>query len=264
MKLFRNNRGETIAETIIALSILAVGITIASSISASSLRNISSSKNRVIAVNIAREGIEAVRNIRDTNWLKYGNKKRQCWNHLPIDYDTGIGSPIPPCDPTVPTALIEPGTYIVYKSGNNESPPNRRWRLEAVAAPTDPIQAEYNLGLIDIDTAGVDSDNDTNFANDEDTYNHITPGDALGTSGLPGVNDTALVTTSPFSRIITIEYLANSGTLLPTTGSLSGHLDPHNRMVVTSRVQWIQGPNLFNTELKTVLTDYLDRENLND
>ncbi len=88
-----NRRGETIAETLIALSVLAIGITMAGTALATSLKNVSSSKNREVAVSLAREGLEAVRNIRDTNWLKYSSRRRDCWNALPgSDCGQSIGA----------------------------------------------------------------------------------------------------------------------------------------------------------------------------
>jgi hypothetical protein len=35
--------------------------------------------NRVVALNLAREAVESVRNIRDTNWLKYSGDRRAKW-----------------------------------------------------------------------------------------------------------------------------------------------------------------------------------------
>ncbi|HDL90556.1 MAG TPA: hypothetical protein ENG14_06605, partial [Thermodesulforhabdus norvegica] len=117
MKRRLNIKGETLAETIIALSILAMGITMAGTVIMNSMRNLANAKNRVIAVNIAREGVEAVRGIRDTNWLLYSDKRRQCWNNDPKVF---------PCDGTSP---IPPGTYIVYKHA-----PEGSWHLQLADA----------------------------------------------------------------------------------------------------------------------------------
>jgi len=81
--ILKDTTGETLLEAVMALSILAIGIMLASTIMGTSIRNMNGSKNRVIGVNIAKEGLEAVHNIRDTNWLKFSGKKRDCWNHDP-------------------------------------------------------------------------------------------------------------------------------------------------------------------------------------
>lgn len=53
----------------------------------SGLRLTNLTENRITALNLAREGIEAVSNIRDSNWLKYANDKDLCW--MTAFYDGG-------------------------------------------------------------------------------------------------------------------------------------------------------------------------------
>lgn len=230
--IFKNNRGETIAETLIALSILAIGITLSSTLMANSLKNVNVSKNRVIAVNIAREGIEAIRSIRDTNWLKFSGNRRLCWNHFPEnDIDEG-------CDGS---NLIEyeANGYVVYKNEDH------RWRLNAINPVADP--SETILYKVDIDTE-TDTDEDGDFENDHDMYNHIyvDDNDAIG-------RDNAVP--SSFNRTISIRYLENDGT--------DGDSD-NNRMEVISSVTWTRGSEDNTVELKTYLTDYLGRDNLSN
>lgn len=64
-----NNRGFSLLETVIALGILVVGIGGAVGLVAQSLASIEAIKNKVISANLAQEGIEVVRNLRDENWL---------------------------------------------------------------------------------------------------------------------------------------------------------------------------------------------------
>ena len=206
-----NNSGETLAETIIALSILAITITIASTVIMNSMRNLSNAKQRVIAVSIAREGIEAVRGIRDSNWLLYSDRRRQCWNH-----DPGTAAAAP-CDPANPTP-IEPGYYVVYKHTD------KSWRLifadedraadgsDADGIPDNDLALDrIKLSLVDVDL-GTDSDGheseddaDSDPKNDDtDMYNHK---DASVTNSY-GTD----VQSTPFSRYIVIEYMENQPT----------------------------------------------------
>lgn len=84
MRFIFSKRGETLLEVLISLTILVVGMMATLRlISASSVNN-QLTKERVIATNLAREGLEAVRNIRDTNWLRYAGEKRICWNNLDL------------------------------------------------------------------------------------------------------------------------------------------------------------------------------------
>ena len=78
-------RGETITEVMVAVTVL-VGVLVAGfGVLQSALSTNADIRNRIIATNIAREGLEGVRNIRDTNWLKYSGDKLDKWlcNDLP-------------------------------------------------------------------------------------------------------------------------------------------------------------------------------------
>jgi len=77
-------RGDTILEVVIATFILSSIIIATFNILQRALDTNVNVKNRVIALNIAREGLEAVRNIRDTNWLKYSGDRRNKWLCLDV------------------------------------------------------------------------------------------------------------------------------------------------------------------------------------
>jgi type II secretory pathway pseudopilin PulG len=258
MKLFsKKTKGETIAETLIALTIIGIGMTFTGMLLSNSLRNITTSKNRVIAVNIAREGIEAVRSIRDGNWLRYSSKMRKCWNHMPQNPDAD-GNDL--CDGTniiLPDSNDATGgqqNYIIYKDTG------QRWRL----APhkEDPIAGvdNSNLSLVDIDML-VDTNYDTDPENDADIYNHTEVGGSL-TKAL-GDNPVSTI----FKRYIILSYLDNDGNEIVDNVDSS-----HNRLRVKSVVTWTntvgekcppERPRCyFTVELETQLTDYLGRNNL--
>jgi len=295
MKFPRNNKGETLAETIIALSILAIGITVASTIIINSMRNLTNAKNRVTAVNIAREGIEAIRNIRDTNWLFYSDRRRTCWNHDPDLANS-------PCTGITP---ILPGIYIVYKDVNNS------WQLESAdinhladgpdndsilendldpdiiklslvnisdaAQPTGDWDGDSQDNQTDADDDGdgiLDVDDplpldDQNYAlnarNLGDMYNHTTVSDFFG----------GRVSPTAFTRYITIEYLENQpgadSQIHPPNDAIDikGEWDVAtdatalNRMRITSTVQWTRGA-VHSAELTTIISDHLGRETLDN
>ncbi len=64
------NLGFTLLETLIALSVVSVGVMAAFTLSTANLNTAKANYQRVLAANLAREGVEIVRNIRDSNWLK--------------------------------------------------------------------------------------------------------------------------------------------------------------------------------------------------
>ncbi len=245
-------------ETLIAISILAIVVAITSTVIINSIRNMRNAKNRIVAVNIAREGIEAMRNVRDSNWLLYSDRRRDCWNH----------DQSPFCDGSTP---ITPGHYIVYLDSTG------RWRLNSADENPDVDSngdgiTDNDLDLtalyfVDIDPT-VDSDGDGDFENDLDTYNH-TEGldDHLG----------QVTQAAGFERYLNIEYLDNNGgfgaisqidkpsdTINTTNEWEDDGLEQSqlNRMRVSAVVQWVNNGNAHQTELKTILTDHLGRVDL--
>lgn len=260
MKQYFSNKGESLAETMIALSILAIGITLSALVVSNALTNMSISRNRVVAVNIAREGLEAMRNIRDTNWLKFSDDRRICWNHTPGINGTNGDLADDFCNGTDP---LLPGDYIIYK--NDEY----GWKLEPYTSIPD------NSGLYEVDIdPDVDTDNDGNEINDADIYNHIdiVDGDPLMVGGTEK--------RTPFKRVISIAYLEN----VPTDSPPSNDTPPDdvintpaewlalaapsevNRMLITTTVTWQEANRsntiVHNVDLQTILTDYLGRDNL--
>lgn len=231
----------------------------------SALKNTGQAKERIIAINIAREGLEAVRNIRDTNWLKFSGQRRQCWNHLPSLKIT---------DPCTGQTPIVPGRYIVYKQDQTmqwrlfylddsrfpayakppQSAPNGSYFLNTsdqklYVRDQDQWLSVSHLDLVDIDP-NVDTDRDGNSKNDTDIYNHRFPkGDQA--AGLFSGN-------GALDRVIQIEYLDNTGQLISDAAAWKLAKNQElDRMRVTSKVEWKSRGNTFDVELSTHLTDYL-------
>ena len=274
MPLRNHRKGESIIEAVIALTILAIGISMVSTIIGSSLRSINASKNRIIAISIAREGIEAMRNIRDTNWLKFNSTRRECWNHDPRT-DTCNDASEP----------ILPGEYVIYKEPIDSANPIKgwKWRLQDIKENPGSIHTAAGNGntigdsfydsvtgisyvwngtewldltqlyLVDVDPE-VDSDMDHDYTNDPDAYNHaLVEGD--NAFGKENAKKTV------FKRTLRISYLENDGTEITDPGEMGIEL---NRMRIRSTVPWQEGKFQFKTDLATTLTDYQGRENLDN
>lgn len=65
-----NKNGFTLMEVMLSVSILSMGIVASFALISSSMARFSTSANKIIAINLAQDGLERVRNVRDTNWLK--------------------------------------------------------------------------------------------------------------------------------------------------------------------------------------------------
>ena len=77
-----NNRATSLVEVLVSMVILVLWITWTYNIYFRTMHLSESSKNRLTAIEMAREWIEAVTNIRDTNWLNYWADYKNCWNVL--------------------------------------------------------------------------------------------------------------------------------------------------------------------------------------
>lgn len=74
-KMITTNKSFTILEVILAIFILTVAVFAAFSLIQQTLIGASLNQSKLAAYYFAQEGLEDVRNIRDTNWLK-----NQTWN----------------------------------------------------------------------------------------------------------------------------------------------------------------------------------------
>jgi len=62
--------GQTLIETVVAIFIMVMGVTSALGLAIYSLNASTNVSKQIIAIGLAREGIEAIKNMRDTNWLR--------------------------------------------------------------------------------------------------------------------------------------------------------------------------------------------------
>lgn len=86
MKKIKNIHWTTIVESIVVMFIIVIWVTWTYSIYTKSQNLINTTKNRLIATQIAREWIEAVMNIRDTNWKILWANTANCW--MTKNYDS--------------------------------------------------------------------------------------------------------------------------------------------------------------------------------
>ncbi len=102
-----NKKGETLIEVITALTSLVLAGVAAVTVIISMMQSNAISKEYLIAQNLAREGIEGVITIRNTNWLRFPSTKSTDWLCVNVDNDNS-------CDQT-----IYQGNYILDRNVNN-------------------------------------------------------------------------------------------------------------------------------------------------
>jgi hypothetical protein len=89
MKYFKDNqKGQGLLELIIAIGVITTGLFSVWTLTLSNFSGEQESSYRVVGSNLAREGIEVVKNIRDSNWLKIENNE-QCGLAL-CAWDNGL------------------------------------------------------------------------------------------------------------------------------------------------------------------------------
>jgi len=213
----KEKTAETLVEVVVAVFVVVMGSAVATTLIVNSMRANSFSKDNLVALNLAVEGLEAVRNIRDTNWMKFGFDKTNCWNLVP-----GLGAG--DCKP-------QSGAYPQIAEGY-------------YTADLNPISYEFNLGSV------ADSLNLNSASNPNDSYQlgYVDLTTVAGTQDILITEDTIAglgltnAGASKFYREIHIEYDTGD----PATGEI---------MYVISTVQWEQN-GVHEVVLTTSLSNY--------
>ena len=76
----KNTRATSIVESMVVMLIIVTGVTGMYTIFTQSQRLSNTTENRIEAIQIAREWIEAFTNIRNTNWILFAADYKNCWN----------------------------------------------------------------------------------------------------------------------------------------------------------------------------------------
>jgi hypothetical protein len=241
------SQGETLLEVIVALLVITMGAATATSLIITAINANVFNKDSLIALNLAQEGLEYMHNLRDSNWLAYSANTQHCWNMA-----TSTGS----CAPPYSGLLVEanPGTVPGLKKGYslgakltttaNGTPLDLS---NGVAGSGNDNEANYRIRYRDTDAA-VNSDG-VGTTTDDNDFMASSPNGT--TNGLPWT----MLAFTKYYRSIEIQYniIAPSAPwgLTPTT-------DPKlaDMMIVTSRVQWLDGPNMREVALSSALSSY--------
>ncbi len=130
MKFTKNKKGFSILEVIISAFVLSIGIVAVMGLISSSLKNSVDSRNQIIASELAQEGVELVRNVRDTNYVKGSATFANFYLNLnlkncTIDKDSGIY-----CNSNVDKTLYYNGGYYNHTPSSNGTVFHRRIMFE--------------------------------------------------------------------------------------------------------------------------------------
>jgi len=113
----KTKNATSILEAMIVMLIIVVWVVGLFSIFNNSQKLSNTTKNRIEAIEIAREWIEAMKNIRDTNWLMFGWDKDNCFNTLNYDSNCVWGWSY--------NKINNNKSYIIFQDIND----NFKWKL---------------------------------------------------------------------------------------------------------------------------------------
>lgn len=121
--------GSTMIELIAMMAIMALGVSSMLGVIGSGVDFAKNTEDNIKAINLAREGIEGVTNLRDTNWLRFSSDKKNCWKSK--DYNgTCIGD-------SAFAGNILSGSYVLYTT-------NGVWFLSWVSIPPIPTPFDWD------------------------------------------------------------------------------------------------------------------------
>jgi hypothetical protein len=133
-------RAESIMETIISITVLTLGVAASLTILRTSLLSNSIIGEKIVALNLAIEGIEALKNIRDTNYLRYASDPDSCWANL-------TATDVADCTPA--TSIRDLEDYYFTRDLSDDY---FEWGLAAASSSNEGNLELYN---IDVDDDGA-------------------------------------------------------------------------------------------------------------
>ncbi len=251
-----NEKGSIMMQVLVSLFILSLGLAGALAVIIAAMESNQTNQKRMIATNLAQEGLEAVRSIRDTNWLTYSSNLRECWNFWEDTDENGvIDTSDTDCSPNGFGQNDHPWTTSSEGDSPNFivdfDPSNFRWKI----------------------IPDTKFDNIVTDPNYEDGYQLFTKeinGKTFFTHNKSGSTDTSV-----FSRKIEMYYIDETNfddstdPITPGAFPVSSGAPPttetgqDNRILVISTVSWNQKGRDHTVVMNTIMTDFLDRHEWN-
>lgn len=148
---FKSRPAESLIETLAAITVIVIATTSAMVLIRTSLMGNEVIGEKLVAMNLALEGIEAVKNIRDTNYLNFASDAENCWNKLNI-------TDVSQCATAGPAKTIVDGSTMVlernFASGTSRM---MSWSLMPLSGSRTGALSLYNYHA-DVNNDGTDED----------------------------------------------------------------------------------------------------------
>lgn len=133
-----DKKATSIVEAMVVLLIVVTWIVWLYQLFTESQKLSNSTQQRILAIQIAREWIEGIINIRDTNWILYAADYPNCWNTL--NYNSNcIGSG------ALSTDILHSRSFTIYQNSDNKWYLDQKSNNETRAYSSIPYRAAYRV-----------------------------------------------------------------------------------------------------------------------
>lgn len=238
----RSPRAFTMPEVIVSLVILTMGIVSATTLVSYLLRSTRVTREELAAVNLAREGLEAFRNVRDTNWQANSGSQRDAEEEAREHWHDGFDDPEVYAQSVGATPVVMLPLLGPAEVGSTQP----AWSLQM------PGTAGCTAGALDTPEKR------------SQLYRETATGRFIHTCAAVAANDPALTPTR-YRRELRVRYLNTTDPTQPAT------VDPDigKAVWVEATVRWYASPDAAlwtnvneqgNVRMETVLTDWFGRK----
>lgn len=132
------NPAESLIETMIAITVIVLATTAAMSVLRTATNGNDIIGKKIVAMNLAEEGFEALRNLRDTNYLLFSSDPDECWNKLNV-------TDVEECDDTSTAEITDSYTYYLTRSFTTD--PFFKWTLARQTTTSQGYLTLFDLNL---------------------------------------------------------------------------------------------------------------------
>jgi len=234
-----NKKAFTLVEVIVAFSVLILVIVASTDLLVSVIRSNNENENTIVAYGLAQEGLEAVRNMRDSDWL------------LGADFQGNIGSSGCPWTACFPDIAAQPQDFVLDFNLNNQNG-------NITDASSLPTVAPWVLKPVDLtDPTSTSKDwsaNSSNWMKTKLYFQSTDPSDSSGNSGFwyKPCDQGCTEQPSLFSRYVEIQAV-QSNTASVSNASPSAKVQKY---LVASVVKWQELGRNKEVRLTTELTNW--------
>jgi type II secretory pathway pseudopilin PulG len=230
----KKNKAETLLEVLIAIGMMAMAAATATELVVSCLQTITYNRDALVALNLAQEGVEYMRNLRDSNWIKYSSSTEKCWNLMP-NATSCPSTPPSSADPD----FVQDGKFYALGDVLGDDQTTDLDLSDGLPANN----SNFVLKYFDLNS-GFDSDGDDDEANDKDAI----------ASSYSDTDATELFDTQYYRSVSVVYKISDSVGAISDPASIKEFNG--NMMLVTSKVQWFGMGRVNTITLTSALSRY--------